>query len=191
VEIFRRVISNSKQDSITIFLYIQFGKFLAHNIEDKSEARKVFNEATDKYPGSKDLWLAFILFEKQVGGPDMEKHAIMAFEKAIHSEVPYNNNGNENGLSPYFALSQKDRESLLVHFMNFLNDFGADLKRFRELAMEYHLLITLPSKKRERVEGEEYEEEPDPKKAKTDQEYYQNYYYGYNNYPYNYNQWTQ
>jgi len=198
IDIFKRSIqNNSKHASNCIFMYIQYARFVGDVCNNREEARQIFNEATKKYPGSKDLWLSFILFERSSKESDMEKYVMDVYEKATKPLPEENNNimldgltdineqppVNENLDNPYFALSQDDRESLLISYINFLNEYGTNVKRFRELTLEYHFMKLIPNKKRGR---EDYDDLNPKKKLKTDsnQDYYQYYYPQY----YQYNQ---
>ena len=108
------------QVSNLLFLYIQYGRFLAHVYpENRSKAREIYEEAIDMYPGAIDVWRAYVLFEvdiynqsskfqTQTGGNDADNRIIKIFERAIHDESlregPSRTKDKSNPYSGFFSV---------------------------------------------------------------------------------------
>jgi hypothetical protein len=101
------------------------------------------------------------LIDKQVGGAEMEATVISIFEKAIYDETLMEGDSRvKDAGNPYSVLSYQDRCELHLSFIDFLCDYGSDVKKLREIEYEYKTMKLSEKSTRKRYrEHEEYERE--------------------------------
>jgi pre-mRNA-processing factor 39 len=104
-----------------VFLYIHYGRLAKElMLGDPTKSREVFEEALTKFPSFKDLWLAYVLFEKTLAGYDVEERVSSIFSKAVVST----------------ALSDTEKQSIYSEWMQFLSESGS-VANLRKLMADY------------------------------------------------------
>eukprot|EP01126_Amoeba_proteus_P038736 TRINITY_DN4051_c0_g1_i25.p1 TRINITY_DN4051_c0_g1~~TRINITY_DN4051_c0_g1_i25.p1 ORF type:complete len:648 (-),score=93.68 TRINITY_DN4051_c0_g1_i25:774-2717(-) len=84
-EIFRDAIKSTTEESYKVFLFIHYARFVALTATP-AEARLAFEEAVSTYPHYKQLWHAYLSFEKRLGGDDLEQRVNAVYKKAVHGQ---------------------------------------------------------------------------------------------------------
>jgi pre-mRNA-processing factor 39 len=104
-----------------VFLYIHYGR-LAKDLMlgDPTKSREIFDEALTKFPHFKDLWLAYVLFEKTLAGYDVEERVSSIFSKAVAST----------------ALSETEKQTIYSEWTQFLSENGS-VANLRKLMSDF------------------------------------------------------
>ena len=99
------------------FLSMHYANYLSRHIKQHDKAREVFDIALSKVPDSKNLWLAFIAWEKDIETDKRETRVSTLYERVLASD----------------RLSQEDKLELYSQYVEFLNDYGASIRRYADV----------------------------------------------------------
>jgi len=121
-ELYTEAIKACTEETYAVFFYIHFARMVGRVYESPRRAREIFSEGIEKYPHQRDLWMAFIQFEKMKGGDDVEERVAAAYDHAIHHTQ---------------ELSPVDKMALLADWIEYCNDEGRNMYRLRNLSNEY------------------------------------------------------
>jgi len=121
-ELYTTALENATEETHIVFLYIHYAKMVGQVYESPRRAREVFSEGIEKCGKYKDIWMAFLHFEKTRGGPDVEERVASIYDQAIH-----HNKG----------LAETDVASLLLDWIEYCSDEGTNLPRLRDLSHEF------------------------------------------------------
>uniref|UniRef100_A0A6B2L0A9 Uncharacterized protein n=1 Tax=Arcella intermedia TaxID=1963864 RepID=A0A6B2L0A9_9EUKA len=172
--------SHPYEETHAVFLYIQYANLCGRVYDSPQRAREVFTDAVAKYGKHKEIWLAYLAFEKNRGGPEVEERVSSVYNEAVHK---------------YKGLAEHDRQVLLMDWIEYCSDEGSNLQRFRDLSQEYYECFTaydatLASSGHKRSVEVDTSLEPPAKHGSSydynSYNYYQGYDYNntYHNYPY-------
>jgi pre-mRNA-processing factor 39 len=114
--------SPATEDYQKVFLYIHYAKLaLDLNCGDSTDSRNLFSSAVLKFPHFKDLWIAYILFEKSIPGSDLEERVVSIYNSALASP----------------GVMETDKQILYSELIQFLSESGTNVQTLRKVMNEY------------------------------------------------------
>lgn len=152
--LYEEAITKAKSPLTVAFLSMHYARFLEKTRNDPKKAREVYSSAIQRAGSIKHLWIAFINFEIAQNDENMEERVVALYTKALEASE-----GEQK-------LSLEDRKDILLSFVEFANDTGSDIRRFRQLTKEYRQMVKVaPSRKRPLEQPENEEETNKPTKV--------------------------
>eukprot|EP01124_Arcella_intermedia_P034508 TRINITY_DN856_c0_g2_i2.p1 TRINITY_DN856_c0_g2~~TRINITY_DN856_c0_g2_i2.p1 ORF type:complete len:355 (-),score=91.94 TRINITY_DN856_c0_g2_i2:15-1079(-) len=189
--LFSENVKKITDETQSLFFFLEYCKFCMRVYKDLKKTREVFREGIEKFGKHKEIWIYFVNFEKTIRGKDLEQRV-----SAIYNEA-----------HKFKGLSEVDRLALLLDWIAFYSDEGADLQELRNLTQEYKDQLAIyeasahtssSSSHHKRPHEVDHAAEPPQKVPRTnefnnfeshqqgsDYSYY-NHYYGYDYNSYNY-----
>jgi pre-mRNA-processing factor 39 len=114
--------SPDTEDYQKVFLYIHYAKLaLDLSFGDPTDSRNLFASAVIKFPHFKDLWIAYILFEKSIPGLDLEERVVSIYNSALASP----------------GVMETDKQILYSELIQFLSESGTNVQTLRKVMNEY------------------------------------------------------
>jgi len=121
-ELYSEALKVIKDDSQSVFLYIHYARLMGSVYDTPKRAREIFSEAIDKYAHFREMWIAYIHFEKNLGGADVEERVSSIYDQAVHHNK---------------VLAEENKIALLLDWIEYCADEGRNIQRFRDLSHEY------------------------------------------------------
>jgi len=122
-ELYKEIIDSPLTEEYQkVFLYIHYAKIVLElNFGDPTDSRNIFNSAILKYAQFKDLWIAYILFEKNIPGADLEDRVMSIYNNAMASP----------------SIMESDKQIFYSELIQFLSDSGTNVQNLRKVMNEY------------------------------------------------------